>query len=571
MKKYILLLVAVIAAVISVLPTGAVANMGIANTKHNLSVSGPGELKALTETRICIFCHTPHNAAPRTPLWNREIQEGIIYVPYTSTTMGATVSQPTGPSRLCLSCHDGTLALGAVLRPAAGIEMTGEITPDRPSYIGTNLTNHHPVSFSYYDSLPNPELEPFLPEGLLFYGAGYIHCSTCHNSHDDTYGKFLVMDNSYSRLCMECHKKTGWELSTHKTSGIALPSPLPGKDWTGWSTVAEYGCESCHVPHTAGGAKRILIYSKEEENCYHCHDGTVALKNIQFQFQSKLSTHPVEATTGLHEPNETQLSPFVTGHVECVDCHNPHIANNKPGAPPLVSGKLDGVSGVTLSGVGVSSATYEYEICFKCHSDTNSSVFLPVLRVINETNARYQFNTLNPSFHPVTGIGPNQNVPSLSPPSPDPEAPQALSASSRIYCSDCHSDDSGSIGPHGSEFAPILKRRYEILDGTFESYENYNLCYRCHNRTSILNDESFKKHNKHIVELRTPCSVCHDPHGITDNGLSGSHTHLINFDTRVVSAISGKQFPEFNDTGTFSGSCTLLCHGKDHNDERYPN
>ncbi|VAW45953.1 Cytochrome c family protein, partial [hydrothermal vent metagenome] len=34
----------------------------IVNTKHNLSASGPGTLKATTESRVCVFCHTPHGS-----------------------------------------------------------------------------------------------------------------------------------------------------------------------------------------------------------------------------------------------------------------------------------------------------------------------------------------------------------------------------------------------------------------------------------------------------------------------------------------------------------------------------
>jgi hypothetical protein len=50
------------------LAASAAAKSGIVDTRHNLSTSGPGEIRALTETRICVFCHTPHNAAPATPL-----------------------------------------------------------------------------------------------------------------------------------------------------------------------------------------------------------------------------------------------------------------------------------------------------------------------------------------------------------------------------------------------------------------------------------------------------------------------------------------------------------------------
>lgn len=140
------------------------AQMSIVNTKHNLSVTGPGTIKSLVETRICIFCHTPHNAAPKTPLWNKDL-EPINYVLYSSSTMTAKTNQPTGPSRLCLSCHDGTIALGDVRVPSNDIQVMGQIQTTSPSYIGTILSDDHAVSFSYYDSLPNPELAPTPHQG----------------------------------------------------------------------------------------------------------------------------------------------------------------------------------------------------------------------------------------------------------------------------------------------------------------------------------------------------------------------------------------------------------------------
>ena len=79
--------------------------------KHNLSASGPGPVKATTLTEICVFCHTPHNANPAVPLWNQSVG-GSNYQPYTSSTLQASVGQPTGASKLCLSCHDGTVAIG---------------------------------------------------------------------------------------------------------------------------------------------------------------------------------------------------------------------------------------------------------------------------------------------------------------------------------------------------------------------------------------------------------------------------------------------------------------------------
>jgi predicted CXXCH cytochrome family protein len=552
----------------------AEAKTGIIVTRHNLSVTGPGEIKAIIETRVCVFCHTPHNAFPRTPLWNRDLGPQNYEI-YESSTIVARPKQPDGPSRLCLSCHDGTVAIGAVLRPAEGIAMTREITPERPSYIGTFLKDDHPVSFSYYESLTNPEIRTNLPQDLTFYGAGYIHCSTCHDPHDNTYGKFLVTDNRASALCVKCHNKDGWVTSSHKNSIKVLLNPLPGLEWTNWVTVSDYGCESCHKPHSAGGPERLLRYLNEEDNCLICHNGTVAEKDIQSQIQS-FSNHPVSATRGLHDPIE---DPRLTTnrHVECVDCHNPHASDNTSAIPPAVSGRLKKVSGVDKDGNPIyrnvasgTSASYEYEICFKCHSDFETlSPYIP--RVEAERNKRLKFSSTNLSYHPVISIGKNTNVPSLNPPSLDaPDYVRDLKESSQIYCFDCHSDDNElSKGPHGSQFRPILMRRYETEIQSGQPSQNYALCFRCHNVNSILSDQSFK-HRKHIEDLGTSCSICHDAHGVSNNN------HLINFDIRYVDT---NPSPQFIDYGTFSGSCALVCHYDpnnrnivkvhDHNNSRY--
>jgi hypothetical protein len=155
-----------------------------------------------------------------------------------------------------------------------------------------------------------------------------------------------------------------------------------------------------------------------------------------------------------------------------------------------------------------------------------------------------------------------------------------------IYCSDCHADDDEvSNGPHGSDYSPILRERYETVDNNPESYESYALCYRCHERTSILSDISFQKqltgttttrggHSGHLA-AGMPCSVCHDPHGVNTTltggtNETGSHTHLINFDSRFVLPAPGNLFPIFEDTGSFTGGCTLTCHGKLHDHLTYP-
>ncbi|NIR43522.1 MAG: cytochrome C, partial [Gemmatimonadetes bacterium] len=83
------------------------------HNKHNLSVyrqDGTNPTRSTVEERVCIFCHTPHHASEVTPLWSRFLSVAS-YTPYNSSTLkvSAAPGQPTGVSRLCLSCHDGTI------------------------------------------------------------------------------------------------------------------------------------------------------------------------------------------------------------------------------------------------------------------------------------------------------------------------------------------------------------------------------------------------------------------------------------------------------------------------------
>ena len=177
---------------------GSAAHGGsIINTKHNLSVSGPGELRAEAESRICVFCHTPHRSVrAHAYLWNRSDQT-TSYIPYQSSTLYATVGQPTGASKMCLSCHDGTIALGSVISEPQEIPFRGGIRfipASRPTRLGTDLSDDHPVSFVYDSSLAlqNGELiDPaLLPPEVRPDGNQQLQCTACHDPHSDTYGNF---------------------------------------------------------------------------------------------------------------------------------------------------------------------------------------------------------------------------------------------------------------------------------------------------------------------------------------------------------------------------------------------
>jgi predicted CXXCH cytochrome family protein len=575
MKRHSQIIIAGMLAVLAGAVSGAVSN-----TRHNLSVSGPGTVKATSESQICIFCHTPHSAAPSSPLWNRR-SSGSVYTPYTSSTAIANPGQPNGSSILCLSCHDGTIALGEILSSTTRITMSGGVTtmPTGPGRLGTDLSDDHPISFNYTATLASQRGELVNPSTLTgavrLDSAGRLQCTSCHNAHDDTYGKFLVMANTRSALCQTCHTKNNWSTSAHNTSNATWngvsPDPWPTSTLT---TVSANACQNCHKPHTAGGRQRLLNFAAEESNCSSCHNAHVAQKDIMNEF-NKFSRHPITSTTGVHTPNEPAV--VSSRHVECYDCHNPHAARAGTGTLP---GPLTGVRGVNISGSAVNPVTREYEICFRCHADSTNKPAPRTTRQIAQTNVRLEFNTANPSYHPVAGPGRNPNVPSLA------GAPAGLSTSSVISCTDCHSNDTGPkaggtgpAGPHGSAYAPLLTRQYLTADPTTESASAYALCYNCHSRTSILGNQSFPLHNFHVGAgggggmggggmgggVNAPCNNCHDPHGISiTQGNSVNNSKLINFNTAVVSP-SSSGILRFESTGTFAGSCYLTCHGQNHN------
>jgi predicted CXXCH cytochrome family protein len=193
----------------------------VRDTVHNLSATGPGTVRALSESRVCVFCHTPHNAATQAPLWNREDPGGRFEMYWSETmdayTSAAAAPQPNGASKLCLSCHDGTIALGSTVA-TGNIPMTGGITTlpsSSEAYLGRDLSGDHPVSFRVTDNLiaannskgdvPLRSLTEMQahPEVRLD-SESRLQCTTCHDPHRDPYGDFLVVADT-GELCLACH------------------------------------------------------------------------------------------------------------------------------------------------------------------------------------------------------------------------------------------------------------------------------------------------------------------------------------------------------------------------------
>jgi hypothetical protein len=242
---------------------GSAPGTGIRGSKHDMSAT-TGIGTALSTTlgsvasdplqRVCIYCHAPHNTiragattAVYMPLWNHAMTTMSSYLMYdsgqaplagphatqsTDASVGAMV-QPVNVSKLCLSCHDGTVALNtfgsskmvhfASYRqdsdPGAtyltGQYLIGEDT--NGDNIG-ELDNHHPIGFDY-DAVQALDNE-VAASSVVFAGtgvaisdvlyAGAMECATCHDVHNSTTGmgeKFLWTSNASSNFCCTCHLK----------------------------------------------------------------------------------------------------------------------------------------------------------------------------------------------------------------------------------------------------------------------------------------------------------------------------------------------------------------------------
>ena len=169
---------------------------------------------------ICIVCHTPHNADPyndniaNAPLWNHDADMTTTYTLYSSATLQATPGQPSGVSKLCLSCHDGVTAIDSF----GGATGTNFLTSADSTFVDIDLSDDHPVSFTYNATSPNdPEIrDPTTAttplggtiQADLLDGGTTMECSSCHDVHGVTGTNYLLkIANTGSQLCLACHDK----------------------------------------------------------------------------------------------------------------------------------------------------------------------------------------------------------------------------------------------------------------------------------------------------------------------------------------------------------------------------
>jgi predicted CXXCH cytochrome family protein len=583
---------------------------------HDLS-AGSSPLSG-ANANACVYCHAPHGGLTTPGLWNQTLSTkqytlnpGTTGNPITPTSVGRA-------STLCLSCHDGSVAVGQTV--GLGTIKTVGTMPA----MGTNLEGSHP--FSIQPQIKDaPTLVPSLvashttkdPAVRLF--DNNIECSTCHDVHnqynDRRATKFLVRDNTSSALCFACHDVaartvnsrdnvlTAWPSSAHAKSTNQL---APKAGFPAYTNLSEIGCVACHSSHEALGISlmrknpnRPLNVDDTSQACVTCHDGSDNLAQPILNVLADMSgpgqiAHPFADSNNTHSMTE----PVVLDrnrHATCADCHAPHAAQpttSFAGTAALRPSQL-GVSGVNSTGTPATIATNQYENCLRCHATSDKKQSLPAYGYLparalftgDALDVSLQFAHGAPSSHPVMRDATNLARPSLLKTMWDvgfklPGRPM----SNRTLCTDCHNSDNnrefggtGPNGPHGSKNDHILERQYimnqlapggvpggpianlnisPILDPTPAS--PYALCAKCHDLNYIATGADWAEHNRHIKDGFS-CSVCHSAHGVQAGSAGVTGQALVTFDRNVVGQYNG--LPVSYGGGT---TCTLACHSHDH-------
>lgn len=222
MKKYLVLVLTVLIVGLSSLAMAVGDGTGILNSPHDFSAA------AWNSTgEICVTCHTPHDGGRASNaaglLWNHDLS-AATYTMYdqtlSATLDGAVDAQPDGIAKLCLSCHDGTVALEAFGKNTAVTDTRVPVNFEVPRLDDAgneDLRGTHPISIVYDDAADvNLNLAASTPIGTSGFIADVLdtnnrlQCSSCHDVHnqESVAGTALLrVDNAASALCLTCHIK----------------------------------------------------------------------------------------------------------------------------------------------------------------------------------------------------------------------------------------------------------------------------------------------------------------------------------------------------------------------------
>jgi predicted CXXCH cytochrome family protein len=415
------------------------------------------------------------------------------------------------------------------------------------------------------------------------YGATTGSCASCHRLHAETRPTFVgnqtTNPRQVSTLCFTCHD----------TSGTGSK----------YMVQAEYA---------SGGANVVNATTRQ----YYTHDSVSAVNTRH--------TTATMAPNGTSTPVD-EFAGVLNRHSECTDCHNPHSDSATPSVQSPIgtawtpSGRMTGVSAVKvtynpttqapvyqfLDGV-TNKATAEYQLCMKCHS---SYTTLPSNTGFPESqyllDAAVEFNPAGKSMHPVEGPGKNQTAAmGLSLSGASTYKLWDGTTAQTIRCTQCHASSTMVLGQGGGQTAAphavvknavanygVLTLPYNRSDSTVNFAEaQYALCFSCHTNSPFISSSgttvnganspatNFNRHYDHVTSWRFTCQECHyRPHSTALPATGGGTQALdggggVNFAPTVTPNGGTLRYTRTvpANNGNVTGTCTLTCHGKSHNE-----
>ena len=240
---------------------------GLLGTPHDFTGTPGATPPGSASVGLCTFCHTPHKAASTLLLWNHTMSKATFSWDVAATTAGTALpgfvgNTYKGPSAKCLSCHDGSVAVGdigwfnqATRTGTANINgfkvgdaggMGNDSNGNPIAVVGGNkgdMTGTHPVAIPYpLNGAPNVyngsttgarlATNDFVADptannmrlysdvgggmivGKIQPGKTGIECSTCHDPHNkasrgDMFlrGSMIGSTQSSGYICLQCHVK----------------------------------------------------------------------------------------------------------------------------------------------------------------------------------------------------------------------------------------------------------------------------------------------------------------------------------------------------------------------------
>jgi predicted CXXCH cytochrome family protein len=395
------------------------------------------------------------------------------------------------------------------------------------------------------------------------------------------------------------------------------------------TSLVSDSCAACHPAHTARSSYLLSRDAPQEALCFACHNGMGSNLNVQAQYADAAVPANNSATRDYYRHDV--ISDVNLECTSCHNAHNATpAASTQTTTGWTVAGAQSTVAGVVVTnGAAGSTPTYtvqdgtfghqptrEYEICFKCHTGAAVASNTGQLPSRYELDKGVELNPANASYHPVEAAGKNATAAmGLSLSGTSPYKQWNFTTGSTVRCVNCHGDPrkwnatlqpngtgataaGGDLAPHASQYRGILIQSYRdrILKSSNEGYAAADsaLCLVCHAEEGFVSNLSsaptnFRLHQEHVTgiagkgtggtDIDTPgagqgnaiCAECHFRiHGTAVAYRVGdrSNARLVNFAPNVLpNSVTG--IPSWTSTGIGTGSCTLTCHGKEHDGLQY--